>query len=176
MWLRSPSPDATRAAGRLLGEVLGAEGAVIALVGPLGAGKTLFAKGLAEGLGIDPAALASPTFTIAHEHRAPSGRAFAHVDCYRLRSAAELEAAGFLDLLAPGAVVAVEWGDRFPQALPADHLRVELARADGDSQRWLSAVASGPAAEALLARWLEAIRRHAALRGDLELAARGPGA
>ena len=177
MWLRSPSPEATRAAGRLLGVALGSQGAVIALAGALGAGKTVFAKGLAEGLGIDPAALASPTFTIVHEHRAPDGRVFAHVDCYRLRSAAELEAAGFLDLLAPGAVVVVEWGDLFPEALPADHLEVRLARVPHeDSQRWLSAVASGPAAEALLARWLEALRRHVAACGDLELASSGPAA
>ena len=177
MWLRSPSPEATRAAGRLLGGALGAEGAVISLAGALGAGKTVFAKGLAEGLGIDPAALASPTFTLIHEHRAPDGRAFAHVDCYRLRSAGELESAGFLDLLAPGAVVVIEWGDLHPEALPADRLEVRLARVPHeDSQRRLSAVASGPAAEALLARWLEALRRHAAARGELELASSGPAA
>jgi tRNA threonylcarbamoyladenosine biosynthesis protein TsaE len=163
LWLASPSPEATRAAGRRLGEVIPAQGAVIALVGPLGAGKTLFAKGIAEGLGIDPAALASPTFGIAHEYRSPAGRRLTHVDCYRLGSAAELEAAGWLDWLEPGAVVAVEWGDRFPDALPEDHLRVELAREPGeDSQRRLSAVASGPASEALLARWRDALGRRGA--------------
>jgi tRNA threonylcarbamoyladenosine biosynthesis protein TsaE len=176
LWLRSPSPEATRLAGRLLGESIGADGAVIALVGPLGAGKTVIAKGLAEGLGVDPGALASPTFTLVHEHRLAGGRTLAHVDCYRLAGAAELEAAGFVDLLAPGAVVVVEWGDRFPEALPPDHLRIELAREpERDSQRRLSAVASGPAAEALLARWREALRRRAAA-GDGELAPRGPAA
>lgn len=165
MWLRSPSPEATQAAGRLLGEVLRSarDAGVVALVGELGAGKTVFAKGLAAGLGIDPRALASPTFTLVHEHCAPDGRRLAHVDCYRLRSAAELEAAGFLDLLAPGVVALVEWGDRFPDALPADHLRIQLARVPGrDSQRRLSAVVSGPAAEAWLERWHDALRRHAA--------------
>ena len=177
MRLRSPSPDATHVAGRLLGEALATDGIVIALVGTLGAGKTVLTKGLAEGLGIEPGALASPTFTLVHEHRTADGRKLAHVDCYRLKSAAELEAAGFLDLLEPGAVVVVEWGDRFPEALPPDHLRIELARVpDRDSQRQLSAVASGPAAEAVLARWQSALRRRAAAAGDLELAPRGPAA
>ncbi len=174
MWLRSRSPEATRAAGRLLGEAVEAGGAVLALVGPLGAGKTVFAQGLAAGLGIDPEAVASPTFTIIHEHLAAGGRRFAHVDCYRVGSAAELEFAGFLDLLEPGAVVAVEWGDRFEAVLPGDHLSVTLTRTPAeDSRRWLSAVASGPAAEALLARWCAAIGRGDAHR-DLESAAQGP--
>jgi tRNA threonylcarbamoyladenosine biosynthesis protein TsaE len=175
--LRSQSPEATRIAGRLLGESIGRDGAVIALVGVLGAGKTVLAKGLGEGLGIEPGALASPTFTLVHEYPTRDGRKLAHVDCYRLQSAAELEAAGFVDLLEPGAVVVVEWGDRFPEALPSDHLRIELARVpERDSQRQLSAIASGPAAEAVLARWQVALHRRAAAAGDLELATRGPAA
>jgi len=166
LWLASPSPEATRAAGQRLGEAIGREGAVIALVGPLGAGKTLFTKGLAEGLGLDPAALASPTFGIAHEYRSPGGRPLTHVDAYRLASTAELEAAGWLDWLAPGAVVVLEWGDRFPDALPDDHLRVELARVAGEpSQRRLSAVASGPASEALRVRWRDAFSGRGAQPG-----------
>jgi tRNA threonylcarbamoyladenosine biosynthesis protein TsaE len=145
---------------------------VLALAGPLGAGKTVFVQGLAAGLGVDPEAVASPTFVIAHEHLAAGGRRFAHVDCYRVGSAAELESAGFLDLLEPGAVVAVEWGDRFEQALPADHLTVSFARNPGEgSRRWLSAVASGPAAEVLLARWCAAIGSLA--HSDLESAEPG---
>jgi tRNA threonylcarbamoyladenosine biosynthesis protein TsaE len=158
LWLHSRSPEATRAAGRLLGAVIEAEGAVLALVGPLGAGKTLFAQGLAAGIGVDPQAVSSPTFVIAHEHVGARGRRFAHVDCYRVASVAELESAGFLDLLEPGAVVAVEWGDRFLQALPDDHLVVRFARRPAEgSRRWLSAVAFGPASQALLARWRAAV-------------------
>jgi tRNA threonylcarbamoyladenosine biosynthesis protein TsaE len=164
--LSSLSPEATREAGRALGEVIDRDGAVIALVGPLGAGKTVFAKGVAEGLGVDPGALASPTFVIAHEYTAPSGRRLVHADCYRVAGEAELEAAGLLDWLEPGSVVLVEWGDRFPQALPSDRLRVELSRPVGDdSRRELSAVASGPAAEALLARWCAALRHRGAADG-----------
>jgi tRNA threonylcarbamoyladenosine biosynthesis protein TsaE len=83
------------------------------------------------------------------------------VDLYRIGSEEELLAAGFLDLLEPGAVVAVEWADRFPGALPADRLRVRIERADpeggaGDG-RALSAVASGQVSRAVLARWRGAL-------------------
>jgi len=140
----------------------------VALVGPLGAGKTAFAKGLALGLGIDPAGVTSPTFAIASQYVAKGGRRFAHVDLYRLASVDELDAAGFLDLLEPGAIVAVEWGDRFPEALPRDHLRVEIERRGGatdtgegdkkgEAPRVVNALAFGPAAEASLERWSAAI-------------------
>jgi tRNA threonylcarbamoyladenosine biosynthesis protein TsaE len=151
---RSPSPDATRAAGRLLAKAVDERGAVIALIGGLGAGKTLFVKGLAEGMGLDPAGVASPTFVIASEYRAPGNRALAHVDLYRLRSGAELEGAGFVDLLAPGAIVAIEWSDRFPEALPSDRLEVTIARSvEADDERVFAAAARGPVAEAALVRW-----------------------
>lgn len=133
---------------------------MVCLVGPLGAGKTLFAKGLAEGLGIDPATVASPTFVIASEYLAPSGRRLAHVDLYRVESAAELEAAGFADLLEPGSVIVVEWADRFPDALPPDRLEIRIQRPNPESiaaGRVLHALSCGPASEAALARWREAL-------------------
>jgi len=152
----SRSPEQTRAAGRALGAALGGGGLAVALRGPLGAGKTLFVKGLAEGLGIDPRAVASPTFTIASEYRAPDGRRLAHVDLYRVESEGELEAAGFLDLLEPGTVLAVEWADRFPAALPADRLEVAIERAPGagaPERRVLHAKACGEVSRAVCARW-----------------------
>jgi tRNA threonylcarbamoyladenosine biosynthesis protein TsaE len=154
----SPGPEATLLAARRLAEAIDAGGAVLALVGPLGAGKTAFVKGLAIGLGLDPARVASPTFVIASQYATPSGRWLAHVDLYRVGSAAELEAAGFLDLLVPGAVVAVEWADRFPEALPADRLTIRIARPDGaEDTREIEASASGTASRALLERWQRAL-------------------
>lgn len=153
--LRFPGTESTRAAARRLAEVLDARGAVLALRGPLGAGKTLFVKGLAEGLGIDPACVASPTFVIASEYRTPDGRRLAHVDLYRIESEAELEAAGFLDLLAPGTILAVEWADRLPDALPADRLEIALERGSDPDVRDLTATAHGPHAARLLGRWRE---------------------
>jgi tRNA threonylcarbamoyladenosine biosynthesis protein TsaE len=173
LWFHSPDTESTRAAAAALASVVAAEGLVVALVGPLGAGKTAFAQGLAQGLGLDPADVTSPTFAIASQYVAPNGRRFAHVDLYRLGSVDELDAVGFLDLLEPGAVVAVEWGDRFPGALPRDHLRVEIERepsasgsslgdGEGEAPRVLNALAFGPAAEASLARWCDAL----ALQGE----------
>jgi tRNA threonylcarbamoyladenosine biosynthesis protein TsaE len=132
---------------------------VIALVGALGAGKTLFVKGLAEGLGIPPELVASPTFVIAAEYPLGGGRALCHVDLYRVASAAELDATGFPDSLAPGNVVAIEWGDRLPGALPEDRLTVAIRPGAGGSQRVLDAIASGPVARSLLERWRSEIDR-----------------
>ena len=119
---------------------------VVGLVGPLGAGKTEWVKGLAEGLGIEAKWVASPTFVIASEY--PGARPLAHVDFYRLESEGELEAAGFLDLLDPGRVVAIEWADRFPGALPGDRIEVRIARGaeQPETERAIEAVAWGPIA------------------------------
>lgn len=145
-----------------LGAAIGPDGLVVALVGPLGAGKTLFVQGLAQGLGLDPRQVVSPTFVIASEYAGPAGRRLAHVDLYRLGDRAELEATGFADLLEPRGVVAVEWADRFPEALPGDRLEVRLERvAEGGTgqRRVLHAIALGNAAAAALAQWSAALGR-----------------
>lgn len=175
MRFRSPSPEATHAAARALAGSAGAEGLVVALCGPLGAGKTAFVKGLAEGLGIDPAGVASPTFVIASEYDTTAGavRRLAHVDLYRVESAGELDAAAFQDLLEPGALVAVEWADRLPEALPPERLEIRIRWADPEPEpetraggdRELSVEARGSAAEAALARWREAL----AAGGEIDL-------
>lgn len=147
----------TRRAGQRLGHCVGPEGLCVALCGPLGAGKTLFAQGLAEGLGIAPGLVTSPTFAIASAYPRPGGGRFVHADCYRLGSLDELEATGFADWFEPGAVIAVEWADRFPAALPEDRLWLELARPGGapgtDGDRVLHALAAGPVAAAVLERF-----------------------
>jgi tRNA threonylcarbamoyladenosine biosynthesis protein TsaE len=151
---RSRSPAETRAAARELAEEVGPAGAVVALIGALGAGKTVFAKGLAEGLGLPPQLLASPTFTIAHELAAPGGLRLVHADLFRIESPAELEAAGWLDWLGPGTLLAVEWADRWPDELPADRLELRLTGvSEGQGERELDASAFGPGAGSLLARW-----------------------
>jgi tRNA threonylcarbamoyladenosine biosynthesis protein TsaE len=156
---RSRSADDSRRAAAALGAALDAalaEGGgplVVALVGTLGAGKTEWVKGLAEGLGVDPKLVASPTFVIASEY--PGRRRLAHVDLYRIESEAELEATGFLDLLAPGMVVAVEWADRFPGSLPADRIEVRIARpaAGAPDEREIELRATGPQAWRAIGRW-----------------------
>jgi tRNA threonylcarbamoyladenosine biosynthesis protein TsaE len=153
--LRSRSPDETRRLAAALARAFD-HGGVVALVGPLGAGKTVFAKGLAEGLGLDPSRVSSPSFVIASEYPLPGAgplRRWVHVDLFRVRSADELEVAGLADWLEPGSLVAVEWGDRFPEALPADRLEVRIG--GGDAERELEVRALGPEAERVRARWCE---------------------
>lgn len=122
------SEGETAAVGRDLARQLGAGRAVL-IEGPLGAGKTAFARGLAEGLGGDPDDVSSPTFTIIQEYR---GRTpLLHVDLYRL-TPAEVDDLG-LDEMLGGSVVAVEWPDRWRDA-PADAIRVTIG-VEADSRR-----------------------------------------
>jgi tRNA threonylcarbamoyladenosine biosynthesis protein TsaE len=161
----SPDPETTFALAALLGRSIGARGLAIGLVGPLGAGKTLFVKGLAEGLGVDPRIVSSPTFVIAQQYRVPEGpEALHHLDFYRLESEAELDGIGFVDLLRPGQVIAVEWLDRFPEALGEEQLRIELlpvaSPASGDTgQRRLRATARGAEPARVLRDWAERAER-----------------
>ncbi len=91
---------------------------VIALVGPLGAGKTRLVRAIAEGLGVDPGAISSPTFVLIHEYE---GRLpVFHFDAYRLKNLAEFEALGALDYFHAGGACLVEWADRVRTLLPAD--------------------------------------------------------
>jgi tRNA threonylcarbamoyladenosine biosynthesis protein TsaE len=167
----SPDPEATRAAGRALARAVDARGLVVALAGPLGAGKTLFVKGMAEGLGLAGEAVASPTFTLINEYPLAPGRAavarLVHADLYRLERPGELEAAGFLDALEPGVLVVVEWADRLPEALPADRLEIRIARADParPEEREIEARGGGPVAGAALERWERALERRKEPRG-----------
>ncbi len=127
--LLTDSETATIAAGRDLGERL-SPGAVVLLEGPLGAGKTAFARGLALGLGCDGEEVSSPTFTIVQEYR---GRAtLQHVDLYRLVPA-EVDDLALEDLMS-GTVVAVEWPDRWREK-PADAITVKIDRLDGDRRQ-----------------------------------------
>ena len=120
----------TSAVGRDLAGSLTA-GSVVLLSGDLGAGKTAFVRGLAAGLGIDPEAVSSPTFTLIQEYR--GGRLpLHHVDLYRLRSI-EVDDLGLDELTLEGGVTAIEWPDRLPRAFAsAVHVRIE--HGDGDTR------------------------------------------
>ena len=116
-------PEETRAIGRELSLAL-QENSVIGLSGDLGAGKTEFVKGIAEGLGaMDP--VTSPTFTLIHEYR--SGRLpLFHIDFYRLETEKELDEIGFDDYLREPGICAIEWADRFPDRIPRDAIWVQI--------------------------------------------------
>ena len=126
--LQSSSEDETRAIAARVAATLG-RGAVLLLSGDLGAGKTAFVRGLAEGLGLDAGEVTSPTFTLVHEYR--GGRLpLIHVDLYRLESA-DLDEIGLDDDLAAEGVVAVEWPERLTRAIPgAQRIRIDDAGGD----------------------------------------------
>jgi tRNA threonylcarbamoyladenosine biosynthesis protein TsaE len=118
----SSSPEDTDAAGERIGRLL-RPGAVLALRGALGAGKTCFAKGVARGLGVSEA-VTSPTYTIISEY---SGRIpFYHIDAYRLTGDDDFESVGGRELLSGAGVTLVEWSERLSASLPDDAITVEI--------------------------------------------------
>jgi len=111
------SPEAMLQLGRDAAAAV-RSGMVIALIGGLGAGKTHWTKGLVAGLG-SSAEVTSPTFGLVHEYPLDKLSVF-HFDFYRLETPAELPAIGWDEYLDAGGIVIVEWGDKFPELLPAD--------------------------------------------------------
>ncbi len=129
-WL-TYSEEETRAVGRDLARRLAPDG-VLLLSGELGSGKTVLARGIGEGLGIDSREVQSPTFTLIREHQGSGGRLI-HVDLYRLNPA-EVAALGLEEMLAGPGVKVVEWAERLPFAVQ-DALVLRLARVEGDAGR-----------------------------------------
>ena len=118
----------------LAGERFGAEvpeGAVVAMYGELGSGKTAFVRGMARGMGID-CRVSSPTFTIVNEYLGE--RTLLHFDMYRLSSAEELWDIGWDDYLERGAVCAVEWSENVEGAFYGDEIKVIFEKT-GESSR-----------------------------------------
>ena len=124
------SEEETAGVGRDLGLTLDTE-AVVLLFGDLGAGKTAFVRGLAEGLSVSPGDVTSPTFTLIQEYR--GGRLpLLHVDLYRLDDPREIDDLG-LDELGSGAVVAIEWAERLPRP-PAGAIVVRIEHTGEDAR------------------------------------------
>jgi tRNA threonylcarbamoyladenosine biosynthesis protein TsaE len=126
--------EETRALGARLGR-WARVGDMVACRGALGAGKTTFIQGFAEGLGVGgDDYVRSPTFALVHAYH---GRIpLYHFDFYRLSSCAELQGIGFEEYLDVGGVVIIEWADKFPAILPSMRLEVSIRIADSD-RRWL---------------------------------------
>jgi tRNA threonylcarbamoyladenosine biosynthesis protein TsaE len=146
----APDAAAMRALGVRLGRLLDV-GDVVGLVGPLGSGKTTFAQGLAEGLEV-PAErhVSSPTFALVNEH--PGRVPFVHADLYRLEHEDEIEELGLVEAY-DRAAAALEWIDRFPALLPADHLEIRIAP-DASGGRRLLVRATGRRSASLTQSWL----------------------
>ena len=131
------SEEETQAVARELSATLRA-GDVLLVSGDLGAGKTTFVRGLAEGLGINPREVSSPTFTIVHEYRG-NGLTLYHADLYRLERAAT-DDLGLEEIGVKDGVLAIEWPDRLSHELPGARL-VRLEVVNDSSRR----ITIGPA-------------------------------
>ena len=130
MTIISKSEAQTEAAGAAFAKTL-PNGAVVALYGDLGAGKTAFVRGMARGLGIT-ARVSSPTFTIVNEYA--GARELFHFDMYRLESADELFDIGWEDYLRRGGICAVEWSENVADAFEGDEITVKITKT-GEQER-----------------------------------------
>jgi tRNA threonylcarbamoyladenosine biosynthesis protein TsaE len=140
MHVQTHSPEETEDLGRRLGARLRA-GDVVALVGPLGSGKTVLARGIARGAGAT-GYVASPSFVVIREYAGPL-RVY-HADLYRVDRIEDIAYLGLDELSEAGGVLVVEWADRANGVLPEQHVRVDLAFGAGDADRVL--IFTAPAA------------------------------
>ncbi len=141
--LLSASEEDTKAIARALGAAL-LPGDVVGLTGDLGAGKTVFCKGLGEALGVPPDRVTSPSFTIVTEH---AGRIpFRHVDVYRLSSAREAEEIGLEESFRGDGVCVVEWAEKIGILLPNERIQVTFLFSEegGDRRRLLVSAGDSP--------------------------------
>ena len=149
-----PEPGDTAALATRLAAACAGRGALIALRGPLGAGKTFFAAAFGRHWGSETP-LTSPTFTLRHEHRrAQDDQTLYHLDGYRLEAPAEARALAIDELLAEEAILLVEWPEHFGATLPEERLTVSFSEPESGG-RLLTLSACGAAAEALLRRLAE---------------------
>lgn len=141
----SHSPADTEQAGEQLAQALH-PGDVVAFFGDLGAGKTHFIRGLAQGLGVtDP--VSSPTFALVHAYQ---GRIpLYHFDMYRITSWADLESTGFFDYLDAGGICAIEWSENIENALPQNAIRVSIKSGERPNDRRIIITRPGTEAESI---------------------------
>lgn len=143
------SPDETFWRGVKLGQAL-LDGDFVGLSGQLGAGKTLFSRGVAHGAGVPLDDVSSPTYSIVQTYQ---GRLrLHHADLYRLLSEHDLYATGYFDLLEEDGAFLVEWVEQVPTAAPDDALLVRLEPLSVE-RRVFQVRATGPRSQALRKRW-----------------------
>lgn len=146
---KTTSTESTKQLGQTLSRYLH-EGDVVVLSGDLGAGKTQFVQGVAAGLGITDDVV-SPTFNIVLEYTRGTLPLY-HFDLYRLEDSSELEDVGYYDLIEGDGVSFLEWGEKFPEALPYGYLEVFIG-VDADGSRRVRVHSVGDRARQLLCVW-----------------------
>ena len=140
------SPEETAHLAGTIGKII-REGTVICLDGELGVGKTLFVRALARTLGVE-SDVTSPTFNLMNMYEAACP--IVHFDLYRITSEEELEDIGFFEYAeATEGIVLIEWAEKFPNAIPADHLSVRIDALDAEKRKF-TFIAAGEKSEALL--------------------------
>ncbi|MCU0651160.1 MAG: tRNA (adenosine(37)-N6)-threonylcarbamoyltransferase complex ATPase subunit type 1 TsaE [Candidatus Omnitrophica bacterium] len=139
MRIISNSAGHTLQLGARIGRSLN-KGDIVCLIGDLGSGKTVFAKGIARGLGIDNADVVSPTFILMRQY---DGRlAMYHFDLYRLEDVSQISDLGYEEYFFGGGVAVVEWADKLGGLSPKACLRVEL-KVSGKQKREIRITAKG---------------------------------
>jgi tRNA threonylcarbamoyladenosine biosynthesis protein TsaE len=130
-WFRTSSDEETIELGRTLAQRLPSKTCIL-LIGNLGAGKTTLAKGIITGLGFaQPEEVVSPTYTLIHEYG--EGRVY-HIDLYRLDEPKQIATLGLDEIFGREAVVLVEWGERFPELMPAERIEIQLQSIDENTR------------------------------------------
>lgn len=127
------SPEATMEIGHHLAAHIGPS-RIIALQGDLGSGKTHFAKGFAQALGIDPQNVSSPTYSLIQEYIGQNQIIY-HIDAYRLNTMDEARSIGLDELLHGDELCLVEWPEHVRELLPEDTLWVRFTRLEEHSRR-----------------------------------------
>ena len=142
----SESPADTDRLGAALAAAL-PDGAVVALCGTLGAGKTRLVQGLAAACGIDRGEVVSPTFVLCHEHS--GSRTLYHFDVYRLSGDEEFQRLGPQEYFSAGGITLIEWADKVTASLPEERLDIVIA-VTGETRRQFTLLARGEELEAAL--------------------------
>ena len=133
--IKSYSEDETVSWGKILGGLLKA-GDIVGLIGDLGAGKTYFVKGVADGLGIpEDQYVASPTFTLINEYR--GSVTLYHFDLYRIQHEKEIVGLGYEEYLFGNGLVIIEWAEKMLRYLPEERLLIEIERVNDKTRNFI---------------------------------------
>jgi len=151
-----PDVSATDRLGRLLAEHL-PDGSVVALVGTLGAGKTKLVQAVAKYTGNAEETISSPTFVLLHEYSG-GNRPIYHFDVYRLETAGEFRRLSPDDYFEDTGLTLIEWADKFPQILPANHLEIRIEPL-GENTRRFHLTAHGTEYKTVVAMIAQCIER-----------------
>jgi len=139
----------TASLGAALADILPA-GAVVGLIGALGAGKTRLVQAVATALGNPPGSVTSPTFVLVNEYTAGRLPVY-HFDTYRLKDEDEFLALGPDEYFDSAGITFIEWADRFPNLLPPEHMEIEF-EISGESERRITIRGTKPTLAALVAQ------------------------